>query len=90
MTIMSIKLQSNGNVEYSAVEQKGQCYWGSLGLLMSWEKAVFVARGFGFEGPQPPSRGEHLKEFVSGVWGVIYNLFCRLQGPGGLQVLEGK
>jgi len=28
-----------------------------------WEEAIFVARGFGPEGPQPPARGECLKEF---------------------------
>ncbi|MEQ2293351.1 hypothetical protein AMECASPLE_032469 [Ameca splendens] len=37
------------------------------------EEAVFVARGFGPDGPQPPARGESLKLFVFSVGGVSCN-----------------
>jgi len=40
-----------------------------------WEEAIFVARGFGPEGPQPPARGECLKEFVSRVGGVSLYIY---------------
>ena len=42
------------------------------------------------DGPQPPTRGECLKEFVSGVGGISHNLSCTPQGPGGVQVLERR
>ena len=32
--------------------------------------------GFGPDGPQLPARGEGFKQFVSGVTGIGYNLFC--------------
>ena len=54
------------------------------------EKTVHVACGFGPDGPQPPARGECLKEFVSGVGGIGHNLSSTLQSPGGVKVLERR
>jgi len=57
------------------------------------EEAACVAGGLGPDGPQPPARGEGLKQFVTRVRGVSCNLPCSLQGPGSKQVkqvLEGR
>ena len=53
-----------------------------------WEETVFLARGFGPDGPQPPARGKCFKQFMSGVRGVGHNLSCTPPDPGGIQVLE--
>ena len=61
-----------------------------LGLIdeVRWEKNVFVVRGFGPDGPQPPARGKCFKQFVTGLRGVGHNLSCTPPDPGGIQVLE--
>jgi len=50
-------------------------------------KKLFLWRGFGPDGPQPPARGECLKEFVTRVGGISHNFPCTPQCPGGVLVL---
>ncbi|KAK5614887.1 hypothetical protein CRENBAI_010337 [Crenichthys baileyi] len=54
------------------------------------EEAVFVARGFGPDGPQPPARGESLIQFVSKVGGVSCDLPCSPPSPGGIEFMKRR
>ena len=47
-------------------------------------------KGFGLHRPQPLTRGQCFKEYMSGVGGIQHDLPCTPQCPGGMQVLEGR
>ncbi|KAK0132158.1 hypothetical protein N1851_033044 [Merluccius polli] len=71
-----------------------QPFWGKPGLIRR-DGIHPTPEGSGRGGieeevGEPPTRGECLKEFVSGVGGISHNLSCTPQGPGGVQVLERR